>query len=247
VYADSAAAPRVGLLLTGHRAYLAGDPGNGAFLVAARPALDRRFVPAGREVGAFTLYYDHTDLLTTAETALSAGLRECRALPQCYFVKDQRAERAESETPPAAGLPEGFRLAAVDASLVRDGTLENKESLLEEMCSERASVADFLASSFGLALLHGNTVAGWCLSEYNLGQRCEVGIAVAEPFRRRGLATRLGRAFARQALAAGVTDIGWHCRRDNAASCATARALGFALAQEYRSHRVALSRAPTPS
>ena len=57
----------------------------------------------------------------------------------------------------------------------------------------------------------------------------------------------MGRAFARQALAAGVTELGWHCRADNAASRATSRALGFALAHEYPSHRVALSPAPAPA
>jgi GNAT superfamily N-acetyltransferase len=244
VYVDSAPAPRSGLLLTEGRAYLAGDPRNGAFLAAARPALERRFVPPTWEVGAFTLYYDHPDWPTAAETALLAGLKEYRAWPQCHFLKDQRAE---VETTAASGLPEGFRLAAVDASLVDDPALEHKEALREEMCSERASVVDFLAKSFGLVLLHEHAVAGWCLSEYNLGHRCEVGIAVDEPFRRRGLATLLGRAFARQSLAAGVSEIGWHCRRDNAASCATARALGFTLMHEYPAHRVALSRAPAPS
>lgn len=75
------------------------------------------------------------------------------------------------------------------------------------MWSERESAADFVTRSFGLAL-HHDAVVGWCLSEYNLGHRCEVGIAVDEPFRRRGLATLMGGAFARQALAAGVSEIG---------------------------------------
>ena len=247
VYADSAGAPRSGLLLTAHQAYLAGDPGNGSFLAALRPVLERRFVPDGWEVGAFALYYDHPDWPAAVETALAAGLKDFRARPRCHFLKDQRDERDGLAASAASGLPEGFRLVAVDAALVDDPALENKEELLEEMCSERASVADFLARSFGLALLHGNAVAGWCLSEYNLGHRCEVGIAVDEPFRRRGLATLLGRAFARQALAAGVTEIGWHCWQDNAASCATARALGFTLAHEYTSHRVALSPTPAPA
>lgn len=242
-YVDSAPSPRSGLLLTGHRAYLAGDPGNRAFLATVRSVLERRFVSAGWEVGVFTLYYDHPDWPAAIEAALSPGLKDIRALHQCYFLKDQRAE---ADTP-SAEVPNGFRLAAADVSLVDDPARENKEALLEEMCSERASVTDFLARSFGLALLCENAVAGWCLSEYNLGRRCEVGIAVDEPFRRRGLATLLGHAFARQALAAGVTEIGWHCRRDNVASCATARGLGFSLVREYSSHWVALSRAPTPS
>ena len=247
VYADSAMAHRSGLLVCEHGAHLAGDPRNEAFLVALRSVLERHFVPAGWEVGAFTLFYDHPDWPAAAETALATGLKNFQLRPQCHYLKDLRAESEASVSGDAAQspeLPEGFRLLAVDAALGDDPAVENKEELLEELCSERPSVADFLARSFGLALLHDNAVAGWCLSEYNLGHRCEVGIAVDEPFRRRGLATLLGHAFARQALAAGVSEIGWHCRRDNAASCATARALGFALVHEYPSRRVGLSRAP---
>jgi len=98
VYADSAASPRSGLLLTDHRAYLAGDPGNGPFLAAVHSVLERRFVPAGWEVGAFTLYYDRPDWPAAVETAL-AGLRDFQERPQCHFLKDQRDEWSESERP----------------------------------------------------------------------------------------------------------------------------------------------------
>ena len=54
--------------------------------------------------------------------------------------------------------------------------------------SERPSVADFLARSFGYCLVHENQIIGWCMSEYNNGNRCELGIETAAPFRRRGLA-----------------------------------------------------------
>jgi RimJ/RimL family protein N-acetyltransferase len=140
-------------------------------------------------------------------------------------------------------LPDGFRLTPVDPVLLDDAALANRDALIEEACSERESVEDFLARSFGVALLHGRAIAGWCLSEYNLGQRCEVGIAVDGAFRRRGLAKALGRAFARQALAADVHDVGWHCWEDNAASVAMARALGFASVRAYPARLVRLARA----
>ena len=46
-YLDPGPALRSGLLLAGHRAYLAGDPANAGFLVALRPVLERHFVAAG--------------------------------------------------------------------------------------------------------------------------------------------------------------------------------------------------------
>jgi RimJ/RimL family protein N-acetyltransferase len=240
VYADRAAAPRSALLLAGHRAYLAGDPADAGFLAGLPSTLQRRFVPEGHEWGAFALYYDRPEWATAVEAAVSPGLRGYRERRRCYFVRDARAD---SGTAPATQLTAGFRLVPVDRTMLDDPALDERDELIEEICSERGSVEDFLARSFGMALLHDGAVVGWCLSEYNLGPRCEVGIAVDERFRRRGLAKEMGRAFALRALTAGVREIGWHCWEDNAASCATALALGFALVRTYPALMVRLTSA----
>ena len=239
VCADRGSAPRCALLLAGHRAYLAGDPADADFLAALPSVLERRFVPAGHDWGDFALYYDRSGWARAAEAALAPRLRGYQERRRSNFVRDAGAGPA-----PAAdvSLPEGFRLAVADRALLGDPALGNRDELVEEVCSERASVDDFLARSFGTVLLHDGAVAGWCLSEYNLTRRCEVGIAVDGPFRRRGLATRMGGAFLRQALAAGVAEVGWHCWEENAAPCATARALGFELVGTYPAHRVRLAR-----
>jgi RimJ/RimL family protein N-acetyltransferase len=239
-YADRAATPRGALLLAGHRAYLAGDPADAGFLAALPPVLERRMIPEGREAGDFVLYYDRPEWAEAVEVALAPGLKGYQERRRCYFVRDVGAG---PDPVAVAPLPIGFRLEAVDRVLLGDPTLAGRDELIEEIRSERESAADFLARSFGLALLRDRAVAGRCLSEYNLAQRCEVGIAVDEQFRRRGLATQLGSAFARQALAAGVSAIGWHCWEDNAASCATARALGFAPVRTYAAHSARLARA----
>jgi hypothetical protein len=207
VYTDRAAAPRRALLLVGHRAYLAGDPADAGFLAALPPVLERRFVPEDHEWGDFALYDDQPGWAAALDAALSPSLRGYRERRRCYFMR----EGADPEPPSATPLPAGFRLVAVDRTLLDDEALGNRDELVGEVCSERASVDDFLARSFGTALLHDGAVAGWCLSEYNLGRRCEVGIAVEGPFRRRGLATQMGGTFVRQALAAGVHEVGWHC------------------------------------
>ena len=53
------------------------------------------------------------------------------------------------------------------------------------MCSERASVDEFLGRSVGVYIVRRDPTAGdelvsWCLSEYNHGGRCEIGIETAE-------------------------------------------------------------------
>ncbi|MCA9970913.1 MAG: GNAT family N-acetyltransferase, partial [Anaerolineales bacterium] len=126
-------------------------------------------------------------------------------------------------------LPAGYALRPVDAALLADETISNLDWVTEEMVSERPSVDAFLAHSFGYCVQHGRDIVAWCMSEYNSGSRCELGIATAEAHQRRGLARATGTAVIRHALAQGVYDIGWVCAADNAASVATAEALGFRL------------------
>jgi RimJ/RimL family protein N-acetyltransferase len=108
------------------------------------------------------------------------------------------------------------------------------DALREEMCSERASVDDFLVHSFGICPIHeSGALAGWCLSEYNTGDRCEVGIASLPPYQRLGLATAVGSAFVELAASRGIARIGWHCYAGNAASAATALSIGFEKIEDY--------------
>jgi RimJ/RimL family protein N-acetyltransferase len=135
-------------------------------------------------------------------------------------------------------LPEGFVLRPVDPALL-DEPIKDLDDLKEEMCSERSSVEEFLAKSFGVVLVdahsqdRGGMLAGWCLSEYNCADYCEVGIGTQEPYRRRGFATLMGGAMIEQAQSKGVTKIGWHCFTSNQASIATALKLGFRMVTDY--------------
>jgi RimJ/RimL family protein N-acetyltransferase len=111
---------------------------------------------------------------------------------------------------------------------------------MKEMSSERQSTEDFIGKSFGVCVLQGDEIVGWCLSEYNSADRCEVGIEVLQPYRRRGLATAMTCALIEHALSEGVSRIGWHCYASNAASRATARRAGFEKVQDYRVYLVRL-------
>lgn len=127
-------------------------------------------------------------------------------------------------------LPEGFSLQHVTPELLA-GNMGGLDTLRDEMCSERTSADDFFDKSFGLCPVYENQVAGWCLSEYNTGDCCEIGIATLEPHQRKGLATILTKAFLVEATQRGYHHVGWDCWERNAASVATARKAGFTLKQ----------------
>lgn len=226
-YGDDPHAPRAALLACGHRLYAGGSAATPGAAEALAQCLQEVVMPRGQAEGreAFSLAYLPEDWGTALSEAL-APLLPLRELRQCFTFVGRRSERP---LPP----PAGFTLREADAALLNEPGLLHLEALREEMCSERPSVDEFLTRSFGLCALHGREVAGWCLSEYNSGARCEVGIGVGEPFQRRGLGASLAEAFIELAQARGIADIGWHCRADNAASVATARRAGYELVCDY--------------
>ena len=141
-------------------------------------------------------------------------------------------------------IPGGFKLWQVDQTLLNQSHLENLAELRDELCSERPSVEDFLAKSFGFCLVCDNQqIVSWCLSEYNSDGRCEVGIETHSDYQRRGFATITASALVEHAFRNGITQVGWHCYSSNLPSCAAARKVGFQLTRQYMEYWAVTDRA----
>lgn len=224
VYVDSPAAPATLVVRAGHLVYPAGaiNEETSAFLAEL---ITQQVVPFARTKGpgAYLVKPGTSDWLDLAQACCPADMEGVRA---------ERHRFEHTGDAPVAPLPEDFRLVEIEPSLLSAG-IEGIGALSEEMLSERPSVEEFLAHSFGIAALHGNRFAGWCTSEYNTGDRCEVGIGTEEPYRRRGLAAAMGAAFIELAHSRGVRRIGWHCFARNEGSVATALRLGYQKTADY--------------
>jgi GNAT superfamily N-acetyltransferase len=230
LYVDDARQPTALLARARHRFLLAGFSGNAAFNQSVQEwfadAIYPQALARGEEL--FTLYYAHLDWESQMDVLL----------PEKYPILTRR-EYYEANHPGHDWrdlIPAGFSLRPVDADLLRHTHLANLDALKEEMCSERPSVEDFLANSFGVCTIKGDQIAGWCLSEYNTAGRCEIGIETRPAYRRLGLATAMTCALMETALANGVTRIGWHCYARNTASAAAARKAGFSKVCDYTAH-----------
>jgi RimJ/RimL family protein N-acetyltransferase len=225
VWADDAEHPTIVMAQTRLHGFVAGGV-EASCADALCQLLTEQVLPAAQEAGQPGMMIHASDAAWAG--GLEAALRNL--LPESG--PRQVYERAVSAGHPPAQLPAGFTLRAVDAALLDEEHLTRLAELREELRSERPSVEAFLQESFGVCAVAGPELAGWCLSEYNLDDRCEVGIATAEPFRQRGLATALTHALLHQAAQHGVTRVGWHCWTRNVASAATARKAGFQLIAE---------------
>jgi RimJ/RimL family protein N-acetyltransferase len=219
--------PRAAFTWRKQRYYLAGATDNQEFNRALAglvvELIDRQRLASG--AGLWVLYYEPEawELQLVGMLGEYAPMRAERQHYQCRAMQNEWPSR----------LPEGFKVQLVDRELLEREYLANLESLLSEMASERESTEDFLDKSFGVCVLRGEEIVGWCLSEYNSAGRCEVGIEVLKPYRRRGLGTAMTGALVEHALSEGVSHIGWHCYAGNAASRATARRAGFRRVQDY--------------
>ncbi|WIG58059.1 MAG: hypothetical protein OJF49_000804 [Ktedonobacterales bacterium] len=228
LFVDDPLAPQAGvLILWNHRIYLAGMPTSAAFSQAFAALLRERYLPLASETEPFACVITYTPSAWEEQLPhLFADVASQRAERQYY-----RLRLREPVQPPT--LPEGFVLRKVDAALVAESTLGNHQYLVAEMQSEAPSVAAFLERKFGYCLQYGQELVGWCLSEYNHADRCELGIETHPAFQRRGLATATALATIGYAQSQGITEVGWHCWAKNIASSGLAQKLGFEKVEDY--------------
>jgi len=226
IYVDNILHPQTAITWSGHRFYLAGAPGNTDLIAAARKIFLENYALSAWKAG-INSYIVHfpSEKWETFVTAMLAQKYPIKSQRSYYAAKAQRRDWKSR-------LPDGFSVRTADAALLTE-KWQNPEFLTDEMCSERESVQDFLEKSFGVVLTHGDEIAGWCLSEYNTGHRCEVGIATHEDYQRQGLGTLLSHAFLEMARVKDIAGVGWHCNTSNSASGATALKAGFEKVQDY--------------
>jgi|WetSurMetagenome_2_1015567.scaffolds.fasta_scaffold80713_2 RimJ/RimL family protein N-acetyltransferase len=224
VFVDHPASPKSAFVWAKHL-FLAGSGENQAFNRSVAELLEKEIYPQARRPG-LSVFYDPKGW----SRGLAVILKDKYPVPvqrEYYVLKQALNKDWRSE------LPSDFQMKDVNKELLTKTSLSGLEDLKEELCSERESIEDFLEKSFGVCLTHEDHLVGWCLSEYNTSSSCEVGIATAEMYRRRGFATLMTCAFIEKAREHGVTNIGWHCFADNLPSVRTAIKAGFMKAKDY--------------
>lgn len=218
LFVDNASQPTAGMIAYKNRYAFGGDPNQNAFNAGILQHFAETEL-APRKGRAFLASFTSDAWIQTLQTLFQDD----------EVIIDSRLYlqiTPEQNTPPA--LPDGFSLHAVTPEFLSSG-IGGMDLLVEEIHSERTSPEDFFAKGFGICPVYENQIAGWCLSEYNTNDRCEVGIATLEPHQRKGIATTLTKIFLNEAAQRGIHHVGWKCWEQNQASVATAYKAGFSL------------------
>lgn len=226
LFVDDASSPCAGIIVCNSRVLCAGDASQTGFIKQMETVFSNELIPA------------HTARGNDAYLTYSSGEGWDAALSHLFPARDvyhgtrQYYEITDFASTPTLPVLAGFSMQLITAEFM-SRPLEGLDAVREEMCSERTSVEDFLAHSFGICPVYQNEIAGWCMSEYNVGGRCEIGIATTPNHQRKGLATLATWHFLAEAHRRGYTCVGWDCWTRNVASSATALKAGFHLMEEY--------------
>jgi len=227
VFTDHPTSPQAAWINFKHHCFLVGAPDLPAFNHALQSYFRQCFIPKARTQGQDAFLFDSFPAAwNSILDQLIPGNLPRRFMRQYFACQSlQQGWRAL--------IPKGFSLKQVDAALLAQTHLANLDAVRDEMCSERNSVEDFLARSFGFCIQHGDELVAWAFSEYNTAGRCEVGIATVKEYRRMGLGTVVALALVEHAIANGYHTIGWHCWANNMPSAALARRAGFEHRLDY--------------
>ena len=232
IYLDDKNDPQSALAWTMNRFFLAGPSDNVDMILALKELFDKEIFPDGLDQGreGFTVFYTPEEWGSVIAEVILNGRYPIH--DQRHYYRCRKLKRDWRDL-----MPQGYSLLEVDENLVESQRMENLEELIEEIHSECQSVPAFLENRFGYCMVHEDQLVTWCLSEYNTGGRCEVGIATQPEHRRKGLATAASLALVERALDQGYQEVGWHCYAGNEASIATALAAGFEKVCHYPAYR----------
>lgn len=226
LFVDDAKSPQAAILVCNSRVLCTGETSQQTFM----HEMEQRF--ANELIPSHTARGNDVYLAYASGDAWTAALQNIFPDRKLYHGTRQYYETTDFMPRTDLEIPDGFSIQLITPEFL-SSKLEGLDAVKEEMCSERASVEDYLARSFGICPVYENEIAGWCMSEYNVGNRCEIGIATMPNHQRKGIATRATWHFLAEAHRRGYTRVGWDCWTRNEASAATARKAGFTLIEEY--------------
>lgn len=89
------------------------------------------------------------------------------------------------------------------------------------------SIHNYLKHGFGYAVMAGDQMVSWCMSDCVAKNQAEIGIYTLPEYRRQGLGTIAAAAAVEYCLHSGMEAVGWHCNDGNIASQRTAEKVGF--------------------
>jgi GNAT superfamily N-acetyltransferase len=200
--------------------FLAGHEGNGEFNTALNSLITEEIYPEAirRKIWGFVLHFYPETWENKIETVLK-NKRPMKDYRRYYTLNRVKVDWKKKIRPASS-------VVRVDDKFLSRTRLKNIDKVTSEIKKMWGSIDNFIMNGFGFCLLQGETIACWCLSEFNSGKRCEIGIETDEEHRKRGYATLTASAFLDHCVSNNISP-GWHCWESNLSSIRLAEKIGF--------------------
>lgn len=231
IWADDPAQPNTALMWdNAHILYVVGEAGNHNFNQRLGEMFSTQLLPDARKRGidGFKIVYGNPSWENQIATVFPT-------LPLSHYPRVVYSLGKLTVPDWQQRLAPSYSMRPIDQAMLNDKTLGNVADLVEEIESCWPSRERFLAQGFGLCLVGNDEIICRCTAEYVSPGKCGIGIATAEPYRRRGFATLTASAFLADCRTRGLTPY-WDAWSRNVASVATAEKIGLRKIQEYRAY-----------
>jgi RimJ/RimL family protein N-acetyltransferase len=204
--------------------FLGGSVKNECFLREMNCVMKKDILPKYREEGEldYVVFYPQGEAAEKALTIMFHNLAPMKSTRMIFSTDMTGVETV---------LPEG--IVEVSKELLSKIDMEGMDGIIEEISKGWSSIEDFLTIGFGTAAVQDNKILGWCLTDWVVGEECEIGIETYPEYLRQGLGHKMAAGTLALAKKRGVKRTGWQCWADNFGSIATAKSVDFKLLSEF--------------
>jgi RimJ/RimL family protein N-acetyltransferase len=128
-------------------------------------------------------------------------------------------------------------IVPVNADLLNRQDLAGLDEVIDEILGGWPSLEAYEDKGFGCVAVQdqgeGPTIISWCLTDWVVGNECELGIQTDESYRGHGWARKTALGALSLAKQRGITRVGWQCWSNNTGSQRTALSVGFELLADF--------------
>jgi RimJ/RimL family protein N-acetyltransferase len=219
---------RSALLTSPQGMFLAGNPDNSLFFAEVNTLLKEELLPqlASKGKRDYVLFYPSDG---PWEGILDLVMKDLLPMRSGRMTFTHHMIEIDS--------PADHRIVAVDRTLLKRQDLIGHDGVIDEILSGWPSLEAFEDKGFGCVAIQdtdeGPAIISWCLTDWVVGDECELGIETDERFRSNGWARKTALGTLSLAKQRGMTRVGWQCWSSNIGSQRTALSAGFKLLADF--------------
>ncbi|HEY2491691.1 MAG TPA: GNAT family N-acetyltransferase [Paenibacillus sp.] len=208
--------------------FLGGSPKNSLFLEEVNNLFKLELLPALASDGQldYVLFYPSIETWKSALEVIMKDLLPMRSGRMTY-THDLNSIDAHLDDD----------IVPINRDFLKRIDIVGLDGVISEILGGWSSLETYEDKGWGCAAIQdtdeGPTIISWCLTDWVVGNECELGIQTDESYRGHGWARKTALGALSLAKQRGITRVGWQCWSNNTGSQRTALSVGFELLADF--------------